>query len=271
MTDLLTVSDLRTEFNGNLVVDGVGFTVRRGRAVGLVGETGSGKSVTVRSILGLVRPPGRVVGGSAVFEGQDLMRLPQRKLRRLRGARIGFVAQNPFGSLNPILPIKRQFYNVLRAHRKVSAKEAYEIALSGLRSVGVAGPERVLNGYAHELSGGMAQRVVIALVMSLNPTLLVADEPTTALDLTVQRQVLDLIDGLIRDNDRSMLLITHDLSVVAQYCQDIVVMRAGRVVETGTVRQVFANPTHAYTRQLLAASSSAPDALPPREESHAAA
>src|SRR5690606_8479695 len=265
--DLLTVSGLKTEFNGNLVVHGVGFRIRRGRAVGLVGETGSGKSVTVRSILGLVRPPGRVVEGSAIFEGRDLLKLSQRELRKIRGARIGFVAQNPFGALNPILPIKKQFYNALRAHRRISSKGAYQLALEGLSSVGVAGPERVLNGYAHELSGGMAQRVVIALVMSLDPTLLVADEPTTALDLTVQRQVLELIDGLIREKNRSMLLITHDLSVVAQYCQDIVVMRAGEVVETGTVKDVFANPTHPYTRQLLKASADSPDAL--REESHA--
>jgi ABC-type dipeptide/oligopeptide/nickel transport system ATPase component len=268
MTDLLAVSDLRTEFSGDRVVDGVSFTVGRGRAVGLVGETGSGKSVTVRSVLGLVRPPGRVVGGSAVFDGTDLLRLSQRRLRRIRGARIGFIAQNPFGALNPILPIRKQFHNAMRAHRGVSAKESYELALAGLRAVGVAGPERVLAGYAHELSGGMAQRVVIALVMSMDPTLLVADEPTTALDLTVQRQVLDLIDGLIRDSDRSMLLITHDLSVVAQYCQDIVVMRGGRVVEAGAVRSVFADPAHPYTRQLLRASAGLPD---PTEESHAAA
>ena len=270
MTELLTVSELRTEFNGNVVVDGVGFTVGRGRAVGLVGETGSGKSVTVRSLLGLVRPPGRVVSGSAVFEQTDLMRLSQRQLRRIRGSQIGFVAQNPFGSLNPILPIRKQFHNALRAHRRISRNESYELALAGLRSVGVAGPERVLNGYAHELSGGMAQRVVIALVMSLNPTLLIADEPTTALDLTVQRQVLDLIDALIRGSDRSMLLITHDLSIVAQYCQDVVVMRAGKVVERGTVKDVFAAPSHPYTRQLLAASAGAPEP-PAREESHAAA
>ncbi|GAA2348874.1 ABC transporter ATP-binding protein [Dactylosporangium salmoneum] len=270
MSDILTVDGLRAAFGSREVVHGIGFRVGHGRAVGLVGETGSGKSVTVRSVLGLIRPPGRVTAGSAMFDGTDLLKLPPRQMRRIRGDRIGFIAQNPFGALNPILSIRKQFHIAMRAHRKISKEESYEAALIGLRSVGVAGPERVLAGHAHELSGGMAQRVVIALVMSMDPTLIVADEPTTALDLTVQRQVLDLIDGLIRDTGRSMLLITHDLGVVAQYCQDVVVMNAGTVVESGTVADVFGAPEHPYTQQLLAASAETP-AAKPSEDPHVVA
>ncbi|MPZ84881.1 MAG: ATP-binding cassette domain-containing protein [Actinophytocola sp.] len=262
---MLTVSGLTTEFRARggrfTAIEDIGFEVPQGIAVGLVGETGSGKSVTIRSILGLLPPPGRVVAGHAEFDGLDLCRATRPQLRSVRGRRIGFVAQNPFGSLNPVLSIEKQFANVVRAHRGMSRSAVRELALERLASVHVRGPERVLRGYAHELSGGMAQRVVIALAMLHDPPLVIADEPTTALDVTVQRQILDLIAAQVAAGNRSLLLVTHDLAVVAQYCQQVVVMRAGHVVESGPVADVFGAPEHPYTKQLLAAVPPAPWSL----------
>ena len=259
---MLSVSGLTTEFRSRVrgvrAIEDIAFEVPQGIAVGLVGETGSGKSVTIRSILGLLPVSGRVVAGSAEFEGVDLCRANRKQLRGIRGRRIGFVAQNPFGSLNPVLSIEKQFANVVRAHRTMSRAQIRELALARLESVQVRGPERVLKGYAHELSGGMAQRVVIALAMLHDPPLVIADEPTTALDVTVQRQILDLIDAQVSAGNRSLLLVTHDLAVVAQYCQQVVVMKAGHVVETGAVADVFGAPKHPYTQQLLAAVPPAP-------------
>ena len=254
---MLDVSGIETEFRTKRgvvhAVNGVSFTVGDGEIVGIVGETGCGKSVTIRSILGLVKAPGHVLKGSAVFDNKDLLALSPRELRKTRGAEIGFVAQHPFGSLNPILRIGTQFKNVIRAHRHASSDECQELALQMLEAVEIPGPKRVLNGYAHELSGGMAQRVVIGLAMVLDPRLVIADEPTTALDVTVQRQILDLIAELTSKGDRSMILVTHDLGVVAEYCQRVVVMYAGKVVESGPVGDVFRNPAHPYTEDLLAA------------------
>jgi oligopeptide/dipeptide ABC transporter ATP-binding protein len=254
---LLEVSGLTTRFDtpDGLVhaVNGVNFHVDRGEIVGVVGESGCGKSVTIRSILGLVRPPGRVVNGTARFNGVDLLSLSGRDLRRLRGKEIGFIAQNPFSALNPVMRIRRQFGQIMAAHGTRSDGEVRERARAALTNVGIAGPDRVLDGYAHQLSGGMAQRVVIAMAMLLNPTFVIADEPTTGLDLTVQRQILDLIRGLVREHRRSMLLVTHDLGVVAQYCDRVVVMYAGRVVEHGTVREVMGDPRHPYTQALIRA------------------
>ncbi|WP_156757143.1 ABC transporter ATP-binding protein [Actinokineospora pegani] len=259
---MLTVSGLTTEFRTRKgpvrAIDDIGFEVPTGVAVGVVGETGSGKSVTIRSVLGLLPAYGRVIGGRAEFEGQDLVTASRKRLRHVRGNRIGFVAQNPFGALNPVLRIEKQFANVVRAHRKMSTSAVRELALRRLESVQVPSPERVLRGYAHELSGGMAQRVVIALAMLHDPPLVIADEPTTALDVTVQRQILDLIAAQVAGGDRSLLLVTHDLGVVAQYCAHVVVMRSGQVVEQGPVAEVFTDPRHAYTRQLLAAVPPAP-------------
>jgi peptide/nickel transport system ATP-binding protein len=233
-------------------VNGVSFDVPAQRIVGLVGESGCGKSATIRSILGLVPPPGQVVAGEARLDGVDLLSLPGRELRRIRGTRVGFVAQNPFGALNPILKVRRQFHNVIAAHRpSASREETLAIAREMLGRVGIPGVERVLDGHAHELSGGMAQRVVIAMALSLDPELVVADEPTTALDVTIQRQILDLVRDLVVNGGRSMLLVTHDLGVVAQYCDDVVVMYAGKVVESGPVREVFRAPAHPYTLALL--------------------
>jgi ABC-type dipeptide/oligopeptide/nickel transport system ATPase component len=257
---MLSVENLTTQFRTRLTrttaIQGVELDVPAGTAVGLVGETGSGKSVTVRSIMGLLPPTARTVSGRIDFDGIDLRAASRAEMRHIRGSRIGFVAQNPFGALNPILSIEKQFANVLRTHRRASRSQARELALARLKDVQVRDPERVLRGYAHELSGGMAQRVVIALAMLHDPQLVIADEPTTALDVTVQRQILDLIAAQLAGGERSLLLVTHDLGVVAQYCQHVVVMRDGRTVERGPVAEIFANPQHEYTRQLL-------EAIPP--------
>jgi peptide/nickel transport system ATP-binding protein len=257
VSDMLRVNELSTWFLSSAgwirAVNSVSFEVPRSRFVGIVGESGCGKSVTLRSILGLVRPPGRVLGGEVLLEGYDLLKLRDADLRRLRGMKVGFVGQSPFAALNPILSIEKQFANVLRAHRRASREEVHELAVARLKSVRIPDPERVLRSHAHELSGGMAQRVIIAIAMLLDPPLLIADEPTTALDVTVQRQILDLIHSLVQERGISVLLVTHDLSVVAQYCDDVVVMYAGKVVERGRVADVFRSPAHPYTQALLQA------------------
>jgi peptide/nickel transport system ATP-binding protein len=232
-------------------VNGVTFAVHPGEMVGLVGESGSGKSATVRSIIGLLPDPGKVVEGSIRYLGQELVGASGKELRRVRGKQIGFVGQNPFASLNPILRIEEQFHNVLGAHGPATRADSRALARLRLAAVGIADPDRVLAGHAHELSGGMSQRVVVALAMLHDPSLLIADEPTTALDLTVQRQVLDVIARLLGDGTHSMLLVTHDLTVVAQYCDRVLVMYAGRIVEEGPVREVIGAPKHPYTRALL--------------------
>ena len=258
---MLDVKDLRVQFDtvhGAVhAVNDVSFHVGSGETVGIVGESGCGKSVTIRAILGLVSQPGRVSGGQVTFDGKNLVGMKRRRLRKIRGHGIGFVAQNPFGILNPVMRIEKQFYNVVKAHKPDSKRsEVKKLSLQLLEAVGIVDSARVLNGYAHELSGGMAQRVGIAMSMLLNPSLIIADEPTTALDVTVQRQILDLIRNLVvsdPDNAKSMLLVTHDLGVVAQYCDRVVVLYAGKVVETGPVEEVFNNPTHPYTLALLQA------------------
>lgn len=255
MRPLLEVAGLSAEFatRGGVfrVLDDVCMTVNHNEVVGVVGESGSGKSTAVRSVIRLLQPPGRIVSGSVRLEGRELTTLKARELRKVRGEKIGFVAQSPFGALNPVLRIEKQFHNVIRAHRSTTKAQAHERARQLLVNMGIPDPERTLRGYAHQLSGGMAQRVALALALSLDPTLLIADEPTTALDLTVQRQVLDLMHGLIRTTGRSMLLVTHDLTVVASYCDRVVVMYGGRIVESGAVSAVFRAPRHPYTRSLL--------------------
>jgi peptide/nickel transport system ATP-binding protein len=252
---MLDIAGLNVRFNSGAgvvhAVRDVSFQVPDGATVGIVGETGSGKSATVRSLIGLLPPAGRIESGSIALDGQQLVGRSRREMRRLRGSRIGFVGQSPFGALNPVLTIEKQFRNVIRAHRKASKKEARELALEQLRSVGIAGPERVLAGYAHELSGGMTQRVVIAMALALGADLLIADEPTTALDATVQRQILDLLKGLVADRGRSMVMVSHDLGVIAQYCDIVLVMYAGEIVESGPMEQVFTDPAHPYTLGLL--------------------
>jgi oligopeptide/dipeptide ABC transporter ATP-binding protein len=256
---LLSVRDLSVEFVGHKstvhAVNGVNLRVNAGEIVGIVGESGCGKSTAVKGILGLLQPPGQVTGGEAELAGHgDLLAMKNKQLRRVRGASVGYVAQNPFGSLNPIYSIEVQFRNILRAHGEpASQKIARERARTMLANVGIAGPDRVLDGYAHQLSGGMAQRVVIAMAMLLEPELIIADEPTTGLDVTVQRQILDLIRDRVVDSTRGILLVTHDLGVIAQYCHRVVVMYAGKVVEAGSVETVFGDPAHPYTSALLGA------------------
>ncbi|GAA3658240.1 hypothetical protein GCM10022237_17910 [Nocardioides ginsengisoli] len=238
----------------------VSFTVRKREIVGLVGESGSGKSTAVRSVLGLLAAGGRVTGGSATLscvDGPnqvDLMTCGPRRLRQIRGPQIGFVAQNPFSALNPVIRIRKQFAAIFKAHGLKFGAAERERCVGMLAATGIRDPERVIDGYAFELSGGMAQRVVIAMAMVLEPSLVIADEPTTALDLTVQRQVLDVFAELTMANDRSALIVTHDLAVVANYCDRVIVMLDGRVVEEGDVTQVLTAPRHTYTQHLLASA-----------------
>ncbi|WP_111719528.1 ABC transporter ATP-binding protein [Homoserinimonas sp. OAct 916] len=234
-------------------VRGIDLQVHRGEIVGIMGESGCGKSTTVKGILRLLGPNSHVTADTINLVGKaDLAHASKKVMESIRGRHIGFVAQNPFGSLNPIYSIERQFYEVQKAHKTGAKKaESREIALSMLKGVGIVAPERVLSGYAHQLSGGMAQRVVIALATTLGPELLFADEPTTGLDATVQAQILDLISGLVRTENRSMVLVTHDLGVIAQYCQRAVVMYQGEIVESGDVMQVMVNPQHEYTKKLI--------------------
>ncbi|GAA2857092.1 ABC transporter ATP-binding protein [Microbacterium arabinogalactanolyticum] len=251
----LEVTGLVTDFENRTTsiraLHGVSFGVGESEVVGIVGESGSGKSTVVRSIIKLLMPPGKVTEGHVDFYGTSLLDLKERELRRIRGKEIGFVAQNPFSALNPVLRIEKQFDNIAKAHGAPRGQELHRRAVDLLEATGVKDAERVIRGYAHELSGGMAQRVVIAMALFLNPRLVIADEPTTALDLTVQRQVLDTLTRLTVDSGRSMLIVTHDLGVVANYCDRVLVMYQGRIVEQGPVSRVFVTPEHEYTASLL--------------------
>jgi peptide/nickel transport system ATP-binding protein/oligopeptide transport system ATP-binding protein len=260
---LLAVEDLHTHFVSRdlsnrvrvaRALNGVSFTVEAGRILGLVGETGAGKSLTALSILGLLKPPARVVRGTALFEGFDLLALDQVALNRLRGAKLSLVVQSPKASLDPLARIGRQLVRLQRAHQEISDAAATGHARKMLAAVGIPDPERRLSAWPHELSGGMAQRVLIAMALVNGPRLLIADEPTTGLDATVQAQILDLIRDLARAGGIGVVLITHDLGVVAHYCDEVAVMFAGQVMETGAVASVFAAPRHPYTRALLAAT-----------------
>ena len=256
MEPLLEVRDLVTAFPapaGPLrAVDGVSLEVRRGEAVALVGESGSGKSLTALSVLRLVAPPGRVVGGTVAFEGRDLLSLGEREMCAVRGARIAMVFQEPMTALNPVLTAGFQVAEAVLAHEGVSRKEARGRARDLLVSVNLPDPDRVLDAYPHELSGGQRQRVCIAMALACRPALLLADEPTTALDVTLQAQFLDLLDWLRREMGLAVLLITHDLGVVARFAERVYVMYCGRVVEQGPAAALLTDPKHPYTRGLLA-------------------
>lgn len=251
----LAISGLRAGFPGpqGLVpaVDGVDLTVPRGTIVGLVGESGCGKSVTALSVLGLLPPNGQVAEGTIDFGGQDLLTLPPDALRRLRGDRIAMIFQDPMTSLNPYLTIGEQVAEPLVIHEGAGKKEARDRALEQLALVGIPDAEQRMDAYPHQFSGGMRQRVMIAMALITRPEILIADEPTTALDVTVQKQVLDLIRKLQQDMGTSVILITHDLGVVRQYADRINVMYAGRIVESALARELLEHPRHAYTRALM--------------------
>jgi len=252
---LLRIVDLRTSFftaEGEVrAVDGVSLELRGGGTLGLVGESASGKTVTALSILGLVPPPGRITGGRILFAGRDLAALSDRELRTVRGNEIAMVFQEPMTSLNPVFTVGSQIAEAIRLHQHVGGTTARQRAVEMLRLVEIPEAERRMREYPHQMSGGMRQRVMIAMALSCHPRLLIADEPTTALDVTIQAQILDLLDTLRRRLGMALLLVTHDLGVVAERTEELAVMYAGRVVERGRVTEVFRRPLHPYTRALL--------------------
>ena len=258
MTALLTLSDLRVAFatpSGPVtVVDGLGFSLEAGRTLCIAGESGSGKSVTALSLMGLLpKPGGRIIGGSALFQGKDLFKLPEAEMQEIRGDEIGMIFQEPMTSLNPVLSIGTQMTEGLRRHKGLSHAEAEKRALAVLDSVRIPEAKRRLSQYPHELSGGMRQRVMIAMAMSCDPKILIADEPTTALDVTIQAQILELMSDLQKQTGTAIILITHDMGVVAEMADDVVVMRHGKMVEQGPVKTVLTAPQADYTKALLAA------------------
>jgi len=253
---LLDVQNLTTRFhtrNGIVhAVEDVSFAVEKGETLGIVGESGSGKSVTCYSLLGLIpRPPGRIHSGTALFEGIDLLEAREKDLRKIRGKRISMIFQDPMTCLNPALRISTQLTEPLEIHEGMKGKAALHRAIESLEEVGIPQAEKRIQSYPHEFSGGMRQRVMIAMALITRPEILIADEPTTALDVTVQKQVLDLIKDRQKSLGTAVVLVTHDLGVVSQACDKVSVMYAGRVVETATAPDLFAQPRHAYTRALL--------------------
>jgi peptide/nickel transport system ATP-binding protein len=253
---VLEVKNLRTAFrteNGQLMaVDDVSFSVQAGQTIGIVGESGCGKSVTSLSIMGLIpSPPGKIVGGEIRFKGKNLVDLPASEMRKIRGNDISMIFQEPMTSLNPVFTIGNQIMETIVLHQKLPKDKAKEKAVDMLRLVGIPAPERRVDDYPHQLSGGMRQRVMIAMALSCNPAVLIADEPTTALDVTIQAQILELIKSLREKLNMAVVLITHDLGVVAETCNFVVVMYAGKVVEQGTAEDIFYRPAHPYTRGLL--------------------
>ncbi|WP_035615851.1 ABC transporter ATP-binding protein [Haloferula sp. BvORR071] len=253
---LLDVRHLTTRFhtrNGVVhAVEDVSFSVEAGQTLGIVGESGSGKSVTCYSLLGLIpQPPGRIEGGSAMFGGVDLLKASERELRKIRGKRIAMIFQDPMTSLNPYMKIRDQLIEPLELHEGLKGNKALDRAIQSLAEVGIPEPERRIESYPHEFSGGMRQRVMIAMSLITRPELLICDEPTTALDVTVQKQVLDLIRERQRTLGTAVIFITHDLAVVSEVCDHVNVMYAGRIVESAPKGELFSRPLHAYTRSLL--------------------
>ncbi|UFJ43304.1 ABC transporter ATP-binding protein [Brevibacillus humidisoli] len=253
---MLEIKGLQTHFftdHGEIpAVDGVDLYIKKGEVLGVVGESGCGKSVTSLSVMRLVpHPPGKIVGGSITFKGEDLVAASERRMRQLRGNQIAMIFQEPMTSLNPVYTIGDQISETVRLHRKMGKKEARQHAVEMLQKVGIPRAESIVDEYPHQLSGGMRQRVMIAMAMSCDPELLIADEPTTALDVTIQAQILDLMRKLNKESGTAIMMITHDLGVVAEMCDRVVVMYAGKVVEEGDVRSIFKNPQHPYTRGLI--------------------
>jgi peptide/nickel transport system ATP-binding protein len=255
MTKLLSVEDLRVEFNtrrGTLVaVDGVTFDIAPGEVLGVVGESGAGKSITGNAIIGLLEPPGRIAAGEIRLEGERIDRLPPEKMRRIRGRRIGAIFQDPLTSLNPLYTIGEQLVETIRTHLPLDARAARARAIELLGEVGIPAPERRVDHYPHQFSGGMRQRVVIALALCANPRLVIADEPTTALDVSIQAQIITLLKRLCRDHGTAVMLVTHDMGVIAETADRVAVMYAGRIVEIGPVQAVIHDPQHPYTAGLM--------------------
>ncbi len=252
---LLNVRDLHTFFHTQRgvvkAVNGVDFSVTRGETVGLVGESGCGKSVTALSIIRLIEPPGRIERGKVVFENRDLLELSESEMRRIRGNRISIIFQEPLTSLNPVHRVGHQISECIRLHQTLSKRKALDLTVEMLRKVGIPDPEKRLQDYPHQMSGGMRQRVMIAMALSCNPGMIIADEPTTALDVTIQAQILALMNKLKEETGLSIVLITHDLGVVAEMAQSVVVMYAGRIVEYAKVQGLFNEPKHPYTLGLI--------------------
>jgi oligopeptide transport system ATP-binding protein len=253
---LLEVKNLKTHFHTRdgvvRAVDGVSFPVEKGKTIGIVGESGSGKSVTCYSLLGLVpMPPGKIEEGSAIFDGTDLLKCQENDLCKIRGKRISMIFQDPMTSLNPYLRISTQITEPLRIHMGMDKKRAKQEAIEALREVGIPEPEKRVNMYPHEFSGGMRQRAMIAMALITKPEILIADEPTTALDVTVQKQILELIKSRQKELGTAVIFITHDLAVISEICDEVNVMYAGKIVERANSRELFSNPLHAYTRSLL--------------------
>ena len=255
MEPLLKVEHLRTVFESEaapvVAVDDVSFEVRKGETLGLVGESGSGKSVTAFSIIRL-QEPGKITGGRVLFQGRDLLALPESEMRHVRGAGIGFVFQEPMAALNPVMRVGAHIAEALTVHGLASKSEARARAVDLLRAVRITNPEQRVDDYPHQLSGGMRQRVMMAIAIACKPPLVIADEPTTALDVTVQAQILELLRDMKREFDLSLLLITHDFGVIAETADRVAVMYRGKIVEQAPVRDIFRNPQHPYTKGLLA-------------------
>ena len=256
MNDLLVIKDLKTYFfthEGIIkAVDGINLKIKKGGTLGLVGESGCGKSVTALSIMRLISyPPGKIVGGEIFFEGNNLVKFNEKEMRKIRGKKISMIFQEPMTSLDPMFTIGEEIAEAVKLHQGLNKDEARKKALESLRIVGMPDPEKRINEYPHELSGGMRQRAIIAMALSCNPALLIADEPTTALDVTIQAQILRLIDELRKKFETSVLLITHDLGVVAETCDNVAVMYAGHIVEYADVKLLFRNPLHPYTKGLM--------------------
>ncbi len=254
---LLEVKNLKTHFftrNGVVKsVDGISFSIEKGKILGIVGESGAGKSITGFSIINLIDKPGKIVDGEILFDGRDLVKLPEKELQSIRGNEIAMIFQDPQTSLNPVISIGEQLMEAILYHRKnVSKKEAWDECVEILKRVGLPAAEKRMTSYPHQLSGGMKQRVVIAMALLNNPKLLIADEPTTALDVTIQAQILYLMKKLSLDFGSSLILITHDIAVVSQLCDHIAVMYAGRIVEYGSKEEIIFDPKHPYTKGLIA-------------------
>ncbi|OOZ90822.1 ABC transporter ATP-binding protein [Bacillus cereus] len=252
---LLEVKNLKTSFfieSGEVeAVRGVTFRLNKGEVVGIVGESGSGKSVMAKSVMSLVTSPGKVKEGEILFHNENILSKSEKELRSIRGNQISLISQDPMSALNPVVKIGKQMTEVIIRHQKVKKKEAEQIAVNLLQQVGLSSPEERVKQYPHELSGGMKQRVMIAMAMSCNPDLLIADEPTTALDVTIQAQILDLMKNLKNETNMALLLITHDLGIVAQNCTRVIVMYGGLIMEEGPVLDIFQSPNHPYTKGLL--------------------